>query len=258
MTTKKPSRPGGPVAGTPAEAAMIRAIEAGIAKARAAGQVIGEVTACRIAACLHRGLGGELERFAGTGQIRNVHAARLELFYAARGEPDLQPWRQALKEYLRHRGDDSPLDRGRPEPPRPITPPPAGMSCDPDAAVAYLRTDARDPVCRPGLALQMQHHACREYVRHRLHRRLAAVFADQPGSDGRGMRKLLAHLAVCHNDRVVVHRLDRLPPDSKPAKNVAALGARVLSVTESHTRTHANQTAMNTDLTQLTNRKETA
>lgn len=238
------------------EGQVSQLIETGILQARAERRTIDIYTARRIAACLHRGLGGELATFAGTGRLSHVHAARLELFYSARGEAGLQEWRRALKNYLRHHGQDVANDRGSNRHQRPITPPPAGMSCDPDAAIAYLRTDQNDPVTRPGLALHMQHEACRAYIKDRLHRRLSAVFADRPGSHAQGLAKLLAHLAACHNHQVVVHRLDRLPPGSSAAKQVAKLGARVLSATEHHTRTLTNQAALNTDLNRLTSRKE--
>lgn len=241
------------------DAAITALIETGITTATAEHRVIDTDTARRIAACLHRGLGGELEHFAGTGRIRHLHAARLELFYAARDEPSLQPWRAALKDYLHQTGDYDRPAKGRNDsgPALPITPPPAGMQCDPDAAIAYLCTSSGDIVTRPGLALHMQHHACRAYVRHRLHRRLAAVFTDTPKSRGRGLNALLAHLAVCHNQQVVVHRIDRLPPDSPAGPQIAALGARVLSVTEHHTRRAASQAALGNDLKTLTDTKET-
>lgn len=233
-------------------------IETGIAQAQVERRVIDIDTARRIAACLHRGLGGELATLAGTGRLGHVHAARLELFYSARGEAGLQEWRRALKNYLRRYGQDCANHRGGDRPQRPITPPPAGMTCDSDAAIAYLRTEPTDPVIRPGLALHVQHQACRAYIKNRLHRRLAAVFADRPGSHGQGLTRLLAHLATCHNHQVVVHRLDRLPPGSPAAKRVAKLGARVLSATEHHTRTLTKQAALNTDLNRLTGRKETS
>ncbi|HMR86003.1 MAG TPA: hypothetical protein PKC31_00885 [Candidatus Nanoperiomorbaceae bacterium] len=240
------------------DAAITALIETGIAAAAAEHRVIDTDTARRIAACLHRGLGGELERFAGTGRIVHLHAARLELFYTARDEPGLQPWRDALKTYLHQRGHRGRSQKGGKGsgPVLPITPPPPGMRCDPDAAIAYLCTDPGDVVTRPGLALHMQHQACRAYVRHRLHRRLAAVFSDTPWSQGQGMKALLAHLAVCHNQQVVVHRIDRLPPDSPAGQRIAALGARVLSVTEHHTRRATSQAALGDDLKALNEAKE--
>jgi hypothetical protein len=243
------------------DAAITALIETDLKAATAEHRVIDTDTARRIAACLHRGLGGDLEHFAGTGRVRHLHAARLELFYTARDEPGLQPWRTALKDYLHHprHQHDRPSKRcASSASPVPLTPPPAGMHCDPGAAIAYLCTEPTDIVTRPGLALHMQHHACRAYARHRLHRRLAAVFTDTPGSCGKGLRALLAHLAACHNQQVVVHRIDRLPPDSPAAQRIAALGARVLSATEHHTRRADRQAALGSDLRALTQRKETS
>ena len=233
-----------------AEAVMARLINDSINRAAAADRIIDTTTARRIAACLHRGLGGELERFAGTGRINNVQVARLELFYSARGEQLFTVWRSALRIYLKQFGHSRELDLSEGSF-KPITPPPTGMTCDPAAAVAYVCTHRGDKVRQPGLALQMQDFACREFARHHLRQHMETVFADQPDSHQRGLHGLLAHLAVCHNHRVIVHRLDRLSPGSESARQIAKLGARVLSVTETNTRYLSEQSSLNVDATQF-------
>lgn len=241
---------------TAAEIRITRLIEAGINRAKTRHRLIDRDTARQIAACLHHGLGGELAIFAGTGRLAHPQAARLELFYATRDEPNLTAWGQALRPYITwqaHHHDQPDGDHpstGHPST-GPVTPPAAPVSRDPQAAVVYLRTSSSDPVSRPGLALQMQYWACRQYARRCLHRRLGGMFADRPGSHGSGIARLLAHLALCHSQRVVVHRLDRLPPGSDGACRVAALGARLLSVTDQHTRRLNQQTDFNQDIQHL-------
>lgn len=247
-----------------AETAMARLINQGIAQAEDHSRPIDTVTARRIAACLHRGLGGELARFAGSGQLVHHQAARLELFYSTKDEPDFQPWRLALRRYITwHAGShpDSPSTDSHPTD-SPIDPPVEPVVRDPEAAVVYLRTGSDDRVSRCGLALQMQHQACRQFVRRKLHKRLGAVFADRPDSHQAGLQHLLAHLALCHTHRVVVHRLDRLPPGSPAASRIATLGASVLSVTDHHARTIRRQAELSRDLHHLNHsqdsRKETS
>lgn len=237
-------------AATPAEQKMLSLIDAGIAAAADEGRVIDLDTARRIAACLHRGLGGELAQFAGTGRLSHIEAARLELHYATCGEPGMRTWHDALAGYLHAH----PRPRGAAHHPsylHPAAAPSDDGAHAPGAVLAYLRTGAGDQVDRPGLALQMQYDACRAYARRVLHRRLSGVFADRPGSHGTGIARLVAHLAIYHNGRVIVHRLDRLPPGGPAAHRIAALGARVLSVTEHHTRRLSAQTDLNTDIARL-------
>jgi hypothetical protein len=102
--------------------------------------------------------------------------------------------------------------------------------------------------------LQVQHEACRSYVRRRLRKRVEGTFVDDPVSRLRGFGLLLGHLAVCRNRRVVVHRLDRLPGSGLAAR-VAGLGARVLSVSERNVRTARGQAGLARDVAAL-NRRE--
>jgi hypothetical protein len=221
---------------------MARLIEEGIGQAEAGDRLIDVDTARRIAACLHRGLGGELERFAATGRIGNRQVARLELFYSVKGEPRFARWADHLRQFITSRPGAVVAKRSKPE--AALVPPPLVNpalvdcpSCDSRAAVVYVRAQPDDPGPQPGLALQMQHQSCRDYVKSRLHRPVEATFADR----GRwtGFRRLLAHLAICHNRRVVVHRLDRLPGDGGGL--ITARGARVLSATETTPHTRSKQ-----------------
>jgi hypothetical protein len=102
------------------------------------------------------------------------------------------------------------------------------------------------------LALHRQHQACRWFTRHQLRKHLEATFMDGPRSRRSGLRRLLAHVAVCHNRRVVVQRLDRLPPGSPEAAQVTEEGARVLSATEQNTRSSRRQAALSRDVAALT------
>jgi hypothetical protein len=280
---------------------MSQLIQAGITAAQSEGRVIDQATARRIAACLHRGLGGELEHFAGTGQIVQPQVAREELFYATAGEQQFTVWRIALRAYVnryvreqrqpgnvarkmepkqanrqttsgqavssgaKHRPASalSPLapttqsakvDRAaKPvSPPAPVNPESCG-DCDPGAAVVYLRTDAKDRVKHQALALHMQDQACRNYVKRHLHRRVEATFADRLGSRLHGLRLMLSHLAICHNQRVVVHRLDRLANQATRDGTVAIhqTGARVLSVSEQAPRGVVRQNQFLADMADL-------
>ena len=237
------------------EAAMIRLITQGVAQAQREDRTIDKVTARRIAACVHRGLGGELERFAATGVLRNPHAARLELFYSTVDEPQFHGWRAALRRFItedaRHgrtvtrpaptRTSDT--SAASPSGPLPVANPRADdcPSCDPSGALVYVRAETGDRIGRAGVALHMQHHACREFVRHRLRKHLEATFADQSKTKNHGFERLLGHVAACHNRRVVVHRLDRLGWGEANIEKLTRLGARVLSVTEPNTRGRASQ-----------------
>ena len=234
---------------------MIRLIAEGVAQAQRENRAIDRTTARRIAACVHRGLGGELERFAGTGVLRNPHAARLELFYSTVDEPQLQGWRVALRRFItedaRHGRSvkrpastkTSNVPTASPTQSLSVANSPVGdcSSCSPSGAVVYLRASFNDHVGRTGVMLQMQHHACREFVRHHLRKHLEAVFVDRPDTKAHGFGRLLGHLAACHNRRVVVHRLDRISWDEVNIAKLTRFGARVLSVTEPNTRARTSQ-----------------
>ena len=86
-----------------AEQELARLIQEGIDQAEATGRVVDEHTARRIAAAVHRGLGGELERLAGTGELTNPQVARLELFHTLKGEPEFEGWGAALKRFIPER-----------------------------------------------------------------------------------------------------------------------------------------------------------
>ncbi|MCL2780012.1 MAG: hypothetical protein FWD74_00695, partial [Actinomycetia bacterium] len=125
-------------------------------------------------------------------------------------------------------------------------------SCDPATALAYLSVTADDRAKRPGLALLTQGYACRTYARRMLHRRIEATFADTPASRHSGFHRLLAHLAICHNDWLVVHRTDRLPgPESVSGTRVNRLGARVVPVAGEQLPAGARQAAFFRDITDL-------
>ena len=234
---------------------MIRLIAEGVAQAQRENRAIDRTTARRIAACVHRGLGGELERFAGAGVLKNPHAARLELFYSTVDEPQFQGWRVALRRFIT---EDARHGRTvkRPAPAKTSNAPTANpakslplanprvsscSSCSPSGAVVYLRAGSVDHAERTGVMLQMQHHACREFIRHHLRKHLEAVFVDRPDTKAHGFGQLLGHLAACHNQRVVVHRLDRISWDEVNIAKLTRLGARVLSVTEPNTRARTSQ-----------------
>ena len=100
--------------------------------------------------------------------------------------------------------------------------------CAPGSALAYVSTSRGDRVTAPGLTLASQAHACQKYARRSLRRCVRATFADS-ASVRKGFRQLLAHLSVCRNHLVVVHRLDRLPASGFRA--IAKLGTRIVSAT---------------------------
>ncbi|MDR3106777.1 MAG: hypothetical protein LBU05_01060 [Bifidobacteriaceae bacterium] len=251
------------------EEELARVVNGGIAEAAAAGgRVVDRDTARRIAAAIHRGLGGELERFAATGEIRHHHVARLELFYSLKDEPRFTAWRTALREFINHdarsgrpaatgqgAGLGGARQRRRSEPGStlPKANPEVGgcAPCDPEGVVAYVCHDPGDQAERDGLALQMQHQACRHFTRHQLRKRLDATFMDNAKTRRAGLKRLLAHLAVCHNRRVVVERLDRLPPGGGAAGQVAKTGARVLSASEQSPRSRRRQAAFGQDVAEL-------
>jgi len=79
---------------------LVRAINQGVDEARVKRRVIDTTTARQIAAAIHRGLGSELERFAGTGRIRRHQVARLELHYLTADEPQMKKWREALLAFI--------------------------------------------------------------------------------------------------------------------------------------------------------------
>jgi hypothetical protein len=262
------------------EAVMAGLIHDGIKTAESQGRVIDEATARRIAACLHRGLGGELERLAGTGQLDNPQVAREELFYSASGERRFAGWRVALLGFIRqaaksgkgqgpgrrwgqdtaaaNRADEAAgasvgAMRSRQATPVPVAPliPACHQAEDnPAAAVIYVAVEPGDRVRQPALALHMQHQACRDYVRRQLRKRVGATFADTAASRHQGLRVLLSHLAICHHQRVVVQRLDRIPDETAWA-TIHRLGARVLSVSDQAPRGCHRQAGFLAELQQL-------
>jgi hypothetical protein len=268
----------------PEEEELIRAVNEEIGQAEAAGKAVNKDTARRIAAAVHRGLGGELERFAATGKLQHHHTARLELFHTIKDEPAFRAWGEALKEFINEdarakqsvkrpakyqakhkargtatsKADDKAKRAARrpadgPDNLLPQANPSIGEceTCGPDGVVVYVCNRPGDEAQRQGLALHTQHLACRRFTQHHLHRRLEATFADSARSRRAGLRRLLAHVAVCHNRRVVVQRLDRLPPGSPEANEVMQDGARVLSATEQNTRSSRRQAALSRDVAAL-------
>ncbi|MDR1238437.1 MAG: recombinase family protein [Propionibacteriaceae bacterium] len=267
------------------EAELARLIAEGIDRARAEGRVIDRDTARRIAAAVHRGLGGELERFAATGKLEHHHTARLELFHTLKDEPRFAAWGEALRGFINkdargtqkaqrpakhqpkhkaagratnkptatakhaaHGSNDGP-DKLLPQANPSIS---ECETCGPEGVVVYVCNKPGDEAQRQGLALHTQHLACRRFTCRNLHKRLEATFADSARSQRAGLRRLLAHVAVCHNRRVVVQRLDRLLPGSPEAEQVAEDGARVLSATEQNTRSSRRQAALGRDVAALT------
>jgi hypothetical protein len=262
------------------DAAIAGLIHDGIKAAESQGRVIDEATARRIAACLHRGLGGELERLAGTGRLANPQVAREELFYSASGERQFAGWRVALLGFIREAAksgigqvsgrrwnQDTAAANQADEPAGasvgatqslqatyvPATP--LVLAChqaedNPAAAVIYVAVELGEKLRQPTLALHMQHQACREYVRHRLRKPVGATFADTAASRHQGLRALLSHLAICHHQRVVVQRLDRIP-DQAAWATIHRLGARVLSVSDQAPRGRDRQAAFLDELEQL-------
>jgi len=131
-------------------------------------------------------------------------------------------------------------------------------TCDPRHLVVYLATKLTDRITRPSLALLIQDLACRQFARHHLHLGIEAEFADglvraahlpmlQPPTERlvtrSGFARLLAHIALCHNRRVVVARLDRLPSTAE-ASRLHRIGARVLSATEPNNHKAVSQADM--------------
>jgi hypothetical protein len=251
---------------------MAQLIQDGITDAEAAKRTIDEVTARRIAACLHRGLGGELERLAGTGKLRNPQVAREELFYSAGGERRFMKWRTVLLAYINCQAAREPVKESnrraneRANVPKtadgrgaggiassPPVPPAAVNLGRPassaPAAIIYVAVGAGDQVRQPALALHMQHRACRNHVRRQLRKKVGATFADTATSRHQGLRALLSHLAICHHQRVVVQRLDRIP-DQATWATIHSLGARVLSVSDRAPRSRDRQAAFLDELRQ--------
>jgi hypothetical protein len=64
------------------------------------GMVVSTQVARLIAAALHRDVDSELKHFAETGVMQHHQAARLELHYTVKGEPQFARWAQALRDYL--------------------------------------------------------------------------------------------------------------------------------------------------------------
>ena len=139
--------------------------------------------------------------------------------------------------------------------PFPVVNPSPGTtdSCDPNKVVVYLSSKPTDKISRPSLSLLGQELACRRFSRHQLHRTIEAEFADgmasRPPQPNRtqslqpGFNKLLAHIALCQNQRVVVARLDRLPAP-KSVHQLGHLDVRVLSATEPNTQARTSQAEM--------------
>lgn len=120
--------------------------------------------------------------------------------------------------------------------------------CNPRALVGYAAIRRGDAARRPGVGLALQTYACRRYSQQAHRRRLEAVFTDTPGSGRQGLRRLLAHLAICHNQTVLVHRLDRLP--SGAAGRIALTGTHIQPV--SGERLPHCQSEFFADMTKLT------
>jgi len=79
---------------------LVRHIDRSLDVAEAEGRLIDQDLARQVAAAVHRGLGTELERFAGTGRIRRHQVARLELHYLTVEERKLRRWREALLKFI--------------------------------------------------------------------------------------------------------------------------------------------------------------
>jgi len=105
---------------------------------------------------------------------------------------------------------------------------PESLPCNAGTALAYVSTQPRDRVKAPGLTLLVQMQACQRYARRSLHRCVSATFADR-GALRTGFQGLVAHLTVCRQHLVVVHRIDRLPLSGIRA--LAKLGTRIVSAT---------------------------
>jgi len=105
---------------------------------------------------------------------------------------------------------------------------PKSLPCTAGTALAYVSTQPRDHVKAPGLTLLVQMQACQRFARQSLRKCVSATFTDR-GSLRTGFKGLLAHLTVCRNHLVVVHRLDRLPLSS--IRSLAKLGTRIVSAT---------------------------
>ena len=263
------------------ETELIQQIMSGVAEAEKDDRVVDVDTARRIAACVHRGLGGELERFAGSGELKHPHAARLELFHSTDGEPSFLAWREALKDFINEHargkrklkrqpgkgkvrpvsvtvGVDSITKKARSGAASPgqvlarANPRVAQCSsCNPEGAVVYLRIKTSDRIKRTGVGLHSQLRACRRYVKQRLRKRLEATFADDRDSPRQGFLGLLGRLAACHNRRVIVQRLDRLDWAQSDLDKVAEMDARVLSVSDTNSRRLHSQKKLAEDITSL-------
>lgn len=116
---------------------------------------------------------------------------------------------------------------------------PSCRACQDGCPLEYVAVRRDDGVTRPGLALYMQDAACRRFAHYRLHRRIGAAFMDAPGTRRTGFKRLLAHLAICHNRQVLVSRLDRLPVSRR--RPFGRLVVRTLSATEPNTRARTDQ-----------------
>jgi hypothetical protein len=79
---------------------LVRRIDQALDVAATEGRIIDRALARQIAAAVHRGLGSELERFAGTGRIRRHQVARLELHYLTVDNPQMLRWRKALLMFI--------------------------------------------------------------------------------------------------------------------------------------------------------------
>jgi hypothetical protein len=104
---------------------------------------------------------------------------------------------------------------------------PSSLSaCDPTSPVIYLSTTSRKRT--RGLALFMQLERCKRWCKKLLHHRVAGVYADTSSTHHPGLQRLLGRLAVCHNQVVVVSRLDRIPSHTDVGR-IYRLGARVVA-----------------------------
>jgi hypothetical protein len=113
------------------------------------------------------------------------------------------------------------------------------LSCNPGRPIEYVAVGRGDQAKRPGLALYMQDAWCRRFAEQHLHRRVEAAFMDAPGMRRTGFKRLLAHLAICHNRLLITSRLDRL--SVAQTRKLGSLAVRVLSATEPNTRTRMDQ-----------------
>lgn len=111
--------------------------------------------------------------------------------------------------------------------------------CRSDCPVEYVAVTSNDHMKHPGLALYMQDAACRRFARYRLHRRIDGAFMDMPGTRRTGFKRLLSHLAICHNRLLITSRLDRL--SVAQTRKLGGLAVRVVSATSPNTKKRISQ-----------------